>query len=366
MSHSFDPPAVWWPHFGSVVIEMLTSRYNMSCTVIMRRACQEVWCDGDETEITLQNRLLGEVNQTDPSTGLSLNSSIVHNYYATSTFGLGSIYFNPVRNATFGAPPQESMVELVFANEAHSTVGLPHTTGPKWAAQEGGALVAAQCSGSLGCMARYAGDFATEVYNVSSVHVVGGWVFVVPGSFPPGSCGGTGCQAWAAVRYAWGGLNASASALSGGVAGGGNRSFSLVPNDPWSPVVMFGGNSSTFGSFEQFVDAVLAATLSVSPPAADGARVVSFTPPAGGKPCPELCKPITFPWSLDKSSFKTPSIGGQPMEDRPTQAYNSPFMQSTLGTDTVLTSSGPASLRSADGVIRELFDFSTDTIKRVV
>jgi hypothetical protein len=41
------------------------------------------------------------------------------------------------------------------------TVGLPHTSGPKWSAQQGSALIVAQCSGSLGCMARYAGNFAT-------------------------------------------------------------------------------------------------------------------------------------------------------------------------------------------------------------
>jgi hypothetical protein len=58
-------------------------------------------------QVTMQNRLLGEGNSTDPAAGLSLNSSIVHNYYATSSFGLGSIYWNPAKNLTLGAPPQE-------------------------------------------------------------------------------------------------------------------------------------------------------------------------------------------------------------------------------------------------------------------
>ena len=73
---------------------MLTSRYNLSSTVIMRRRTQQLRSEqgqgAEEVEITVQNRLLGETNTTDPAAGLSLNSSIVHNYYATSSFGLGS------------------------------------------------------------------------------------------------------------------------------------------------------------------------------------------------------------------------------------------------------------------------------------
>jgi|EP01043_Picozoa_sp_COSAG02_P078206 hypothetical protein len=84
---SFDASPVWWPHFASAVIEMQTSRYNLSATVIMRR----LQLDKTDTEIVVQNRLLGEANHT-TSAGLSLNSSIVHNFYATSTFGLGSAW----------------------------------------------------------------------------------------------------------------------------------------------------------------------------------------------------------------------------------------------------------------------------------
>ena len=251
------------------------------------------------------------------------------------------------------------------ANDYHSTVGLPHTSGPKWAAQQGGALIAAQCSGALGCISRYAGDFATEIYNVSSVRMIGEWVFVEPANFSS-SCGIRGCEAWAAVRYAWGGLNASAPSVSEGVAGSGNHSFLLVPTDPWAPVVLFAGNGSTFGSFQQFVDAVVHAELDVSTPSGDGSRIVSFTPPSGSiKPCPRLCKTITFPWSLDKASHMAPRIGGDPMEDQPAMAYSGPYMQSILGGDTVVTSSGPASLRSAGGGVRELFNFSTDTISQL-
>jgi hypothetical protein len=95
---SFDSLPVWWPHFASAVIEMQTTSYNMSSTVIMlrnRTAAQKA----ASAEIMLQNRLLGEANQTHPGAGLSLNSSIVHNYYGTESFGLGSIYCPGPRGA---------------------------------------------------------------------------------------------------------------------------------------------------------------------------------------------------------------------------------------------------------------------------
>jgi hypothetical protein len=93
-------------------------------------------------------------------------------------------------------------------------------------------------------------------------------------------------------------------------------------------------------------------------PLVNGVRVIRFTPPAGGKPCPSLCKTISFPWTQNKSAFAPPSIGGSPMLDQPAAAYNGPLMQSTLGTNTVLTSSGTSG-------VRERYDFATDTITRV-
>ena len=69
----------------------------MSATVVMRRLASHLDLDDVQKEIVVRNRLLGEANQT-ASAGLSLNSSIVHNFYATSTFGLGSKH--PTYSAT--------------------------------------------------------------------------------------------------------------------------------------------------------------------------------------------------------------------------------------------------------------------------
>ena len=72
-----------------------------------------------------------------------------------------------------------------------------------------------------------------------------------------------GLEAWAGVRYAWGGLNDTASSVREGVTGSGNHSFKLVPTDPTAPLVLFAGNAFTFGSLPQFIQAVLAADLNV-------------------------------------------------------------------------------------------------------
>ena len=69
---------------------------------------------------------------------------------------------------------------------------------------------------------------------------------------------------------------------------------------------------------------MLRADLRVSGPAADGTKTVTFVPPAGTKPCPQLCAPIRFPWSLDKSTLQMPSVGGKRMEDQPAMARLTP------------------------------------------
>ena len=102
-------PVVWWPHFASTVIEMQTSTYNMSNTVVMLRARTQTQKLSD-LYYSLQNRLW-EANHSDRMQ-VTTNSSIVHNYFSTASYGLGSIYFNPAKNTTFGAiAPQESMID---------------------------------------------------------------------------------------------------------------------------------------------------------------------------------------------------------------------------------------------------------------
>ena len=232
------------------------------------------------------------------------------------------------------------MVGLTFNNEYHSTIGLPHAAGSKWGVQVGGAAVLAKCGGELRC--NYNGDFSTEIYNVSSISTTTGedpWVIVEAAN---------DLQAWGAVKYAWGGLNETTSSLEEGVSGSGNHSFKLVPNDPTAPVILYAGDATDFGSVENFTSSVLAASLKVTNHVND-TRMVRFVPPAG------LTR-IDFPWSQSKGTLQMPSIGGMPVSASPPQTYNGPFMQSTLGEETVTISSGP-------GGLRLIYDFASDTIR---
>ena len=193
----------WHPHFGARVIELETSSYEMGPTTIMvhNRTAKLA----TPPTFTVRNRLLGEMNATHPSL-LSTNSSLVHYYHRTPSFGAGSLIFNPNPDPAsppggggggakrlFGAPPQESFLGVTFDNPDHTTIGIPHSSGTKWCAQIEGAIVAAKCP-----KCSYDGDFAVELYNVSSTWTEGGWAFAAAAN---------GIDAWAAITPAWGGFN---------------------------------------------------------------------------------------------------------------------------------------------------------------
>merc|ERR1712100_330777 len=100
-----------------------------------------------------------------------------------------------------------------------------------------------------------------------------------------------------------------------------------VPTDPTSPLVLFAGDASMFGTIKNFTDAVLSAHLTLTN-MSDGSKIITFAAP--GK-LPE----IVFPWSQNKTSLKMPTIGGVPMSASPREVYDGPFLQATLGERTV-------------------------------
>merc|ERR1711871_585989 len=116
--------------------------------------------------------------------------------------------------------------------------------------------------------------------------------------------GANGLKAWAAIKYVWGGLSSEASSLVQGVNGSGNHSFKLVPSDPTSPLVLFAGDASTFGTIRNFADAVLSARLTLTS-SSDGSKTITFAPPGN---LPE----IIFPWSQNKTTLRMPKVGGVP------------------------------------------------------
>lgn len=58
-------------------------------------------------------------------------SKQVHVISHTPAYSLGGVVFSP--NDAFSANTQQRWTGLVFANAVHTTVGLPHLTGEKWA-----------------------------------------------------------------------------------------------------------------------------------------------------------------------------------------------------------------------------------------
>lgn len=237
------------------------------------------------------------------------------------------------------------MVGLTFNNQDHSTVGVPHSSGSKWAVQVKGAAILAKCGGDLGCA--YNGDFSTEIYNVSRLISARNspleeeWIIVEAAN---------DLRAWVALRYAWGGLNETASSLQEGVMGSANHSFRLVPNDPEAPLILYAGDATEFGSIEKFTSSVLAASLTVTNKVND-TKLVRFIPPGG---LPRL----DFPWSRSKATLHMPSVGGVPVSATPSMTYEGPFMESTLGEETVRISSGATA-----GDLSFIYDFATDTVR---
>ena len=326
----------WHPHFAARVIELETSSYRMGPTAIVvhnKTAGLAV-----QPTYTVRNRLLGQMNSTHPSL-LSTNSSLVHYFHRTPTYGAGSLIFNPNPNPTgrsgqpnrlFGAPPQESFLGATFANEDRTTIGIPHSSGTKWSAQTAGALVAAKCP-----KCAYNGDFAVELYNVSSTWMEGGWAFAQAAN---------GLDAWAAITPAWGGFNFTAGVNSS------NTCFRLVPNDPSAAMVLFIGDASQFGDRQNFTSAVVGARPTHTSDPRSGSTEVHFTPP-GGLPT------IRFPWSDDVTKIQLPSIGNSAVDDTPVRLYDGPYMTATLGEDVVSTSA------SALGVQFEIsYDFNQNRL----
>ena len=78
-------------------------------------------------------------------------------------------------------------------------------------------------------------------------------------------------------------------------------------------------------------------------------RQVTFAPPGG-------LDQITFPWSDDKATLRVPTVGGIPVSASPPKAYDSPFLQSTVGERTVFASSG-------SGGLQLVYDFRDDSIR---
>lgn len=232
---------------------------------------------------------------------------------------MGSLLFNPGAHS-FGAPPGESYIGITFNNKDHTAVGIPHSSGSKYAAQFESAFIAAQCRPGPGC--HYNGNFSVEIYNASQISKQQEWVVVTPAN---------GLEAWAAIRFAWGGYSLRDANLSQ------NTSFRLTAQDKYTPVVFVAGDASTFGSLDNFTGSVLAAEFSEDyTHGGHQNATVTFTPPGqGGLPT------LSFPWAASSSGYRLPSVGGVVLDDAPSLVYDGPFMRARLGEAQVLATAKP-------------------------
>ena len=250
----------------------------------------------------------------------------IHVVSHTKDWALAGVEFSP--NDVFVANTQQRGTGLVFANDDHSTVTLPHLTGEKWGTVDRDLMMVQRC-GSC----NYGGPPVFQIFNASSVWQGNGdWWFM------SASAAGK-AMGWAAMRAAYGGATFENSSASGAARVSGNIGL----NDVWSPLLLLAGGASEYGTVENFTSQVEAApfTAVARSRVSFGWRGRNY----GFTPGPRTWK---GKWSL-------PTIGGKPIDIDPPFMYSSPHLNAGLQSDVVVASYGKYQLK---------YDFSDDTITR--
>ena len=251
----------------------------------------------------------------------------VHVVSRTKEWALAGVEFSP--NDAFIANSQQRGTGLVFANDHHSTVALPHLTGEKWGLVQEDLMFVQRC-GSC----NYGGPSLFQVYNAGSLVQRGEWWFMAADDAEGKAMG------YAAMRAAYGGTEFSNATGLATLIGG---ELNLL--DVWSPLLLIAGSPTEHGTLEEFAAQVEKAPLTVS---ADRSRV-SFG--WRGHTFEFIPGPSTWQgnWSL-------PTIDGKPIDIDPPFVYSSPHMSAQLDSDVVTAGYGDYRLR---------YDFGDDTITRI-
>jgi hypothetical protein len=254
----------------------------------------------------------------------------IHVVSHTKDWALAGVEFSP--NDKFVANTQQRGTGLVFANDDHSAVALPHLTGEKWGTVDQDLMMVQRC-GSC----NYGGPSLFQVFNATEVWQQGDWWFMSAGSGVAGKAMG-----WAAMRAAYGGAtfeNASSSSRRGSRISG-----NIGLNDVWAPLLLIAGAASDYGTVQNFTEQVEAAPFS----AVERSRV-SFGPWRG------RTYGFTPGPSTMKGNWSLPTIDGKPIDIDPPFVYNSPHLNARLNSDVVVASYGKYELK---------YDFSDDSITR--
>lgn len=271
-------------------------------------------------------------------------SDQVHTIWRTPSYLLGGVAFSP--NDFFSANTQQRWVGLIFSNRDHTSLGMPHLTGEKWALIDNDIGIFHKCA-----TCNYGGNSVVDIFNAtrpaplpagcpladatkcwrqrcvhcgcsaglppcppepgdSTVRVTAGWVFV-------SVVDNDGAPSFAAVRSVWGGdVPEPAGAVS----------MTLTPNDTWAPIIILTGRSEQHGSAESFSTAVLATGLAIRPGPHRGAKEVSLS--WNGKR-------YLFHAQNATGRYVLPEIDGRAVNISPPFQYFSPHMSADLGAEVV-------------------------------
>jgi len=288
-------------HYG--LHEAVISGYRPPMEAMLIRKQYEL----PETPIIIANRRPGEV---DAEGALKAESALVNYGYKTRHFLLGSILRAPHTKTSplFG---QNLRSGLLFAS-GEGIFPNPESVGrymdPYYSFQHENVMVLQKNKGAKNTtVGIYVKPKAKKVER-------DGWVFVDDG------------QAYGAIRV-----------LEGGYHWDG-KGANVLPDQELAPMLIQGGDADGFGSFDQFMAAVLGNTITwdgekVEYAGPNQTRIEFFSRPVG----------------------KLPRVAGRDYTFLPAAAYESPFLNSEAGTSTATVTVGS---------LKTVYDFENSEIIR--
>ena len=262
-----------------------------------------------ETPIIIANRRPGEV---DAEGALKADSALVNYGYKTRHFLLGSILRAPLTKTSplFGQNLRSSLLFASGEGIYPNPVSVGRYSDPYYSFQHEHVLVLQKN--------KEAKNTSVGIYVKPKAKKVerDGWVFVDDG------------QAYGAIRVLEGGYHWD------------DKEANVLPDLEFAPMLIQGGDVDGFGSFDQFMAAVLGNTITW-----DGEKV-EYAGPNQTR--------IEF---FSRSSGKLPRVAGRDYTFLPAAAYESPFLNSKAGTST-------ATVTVTVGPLKTVYDFENSEIIR--
>jgi hypothetical protein len=243
---------------------------------------------------------------------MEAQSDQLHTVWQTPSYGMGAVVFSP--NDYFSPNSQQRWVGLIFNDENHTSLGMPHLTGEKWSLVDEDIMIMQRC-GSC----NYGGDSLVHMYNTSMEMIKSRCSFAMISTNDI-----NGNEAFAAVRSAYGGDNITSTCSGDSCRGAVTE---LKPHDTWAPLILLTGRATEYGSFANFSDAVCSVKLDVA------------TAHQGGH--------VALNWKGHMYKFSTnnrtghyvlPTKDGVSVTISPTWQYKGPHLNSDLLSDTVTLS----------------------------